>query len=92
MKLIRLAKGENDFALANLTLENLKLLHKMLRFGKEYGKLPPAGLELLSRMEGLEISEVTSFGESHIEPVLSRLEQMKRAQSQKDAKKKKGDK
>lgn len=51
MKIVRLKKGQNDFAIGNLTLGKLECIREAFKVAENVGYLGPVGLEFKQELE-----------------------------------------
>jgi hypothetical protein len=73
MKLIRLKKEKNDFAIANLTLGRVMAIRNALQSCKNAEMLGPVGEDVLNDMVSWDIDNIIDFGDSHISKVTAQL-------------------
>ena len=62
MKLVRLKKVKNEFALVDLTLGKLLAIRYAL---EDSSRLGPVGYDLLEELKAIDLEKIECFGDSH---------------------------
>jgi len=70
MKIVRLKKGTNDFALVNITIGQLMAIEHCLTTNKKF--LGPVAKDVLQDLQMQDLDNVDQFGDSHIEKIRPR--------------------
>lgn len=70
MKVVRLKKGANDFALANLTLGQLLAIEHCMTIHQDF--LSPVGKDVLQALQMQSLDKIEMFGDSNVEKIRPR--------------------
>jgi hypothetical protein len=66
MKLIRTAKGKNEFSFKGLTLGKVMAIRDALQACKDANCLGPVGGDVLDFLSYEKVDEIVDFGDSHL--------------------------